>query len=87
MAEKPNPNQEVIDWIDQELARPIDRPETGNDLLDLRTRLKTAKELGALRDELKSGKAQVVSSNADAIAKPSRPVVGIFPPVGGAKND
>jgi hypothetical protein len=64
MVEKTDPTQEVIAWIEQELSREIEKPTNGHDLLKLRERLKAAKELGALLEELKSGKASVVSHGA-----------------------
>jgi hypothetical protein len=42
----------LVDWINDELAQPIDRPETGHDLVNASERLRTAKQLGALLAEL-----------------------------------
>jgi hypothetical protein len=64
IVKKEDPTTEVINWIEQELSREIEKPTNGHDLLKLRERLKAAKELGALLEELKSGKAQIVSHGA-----------------------
>jgi hypothetical protein len=85
-AGKPNATQEVIHAIELELARPIERPQNGFDLLILRDRLKSAKELGALRDELKSGQAEIVDDAAKP-AKPASPGASLFGVSGGRKHD